>query len=186
MTEQESARKVALIGTSCVGKTSIIEHFRNSGEEVKLAIVDEAATIFFTQNPDITDRFSEEAQGKVQELALKLEGDARVSGAKAILCERSVLDAVAYVWSQGDRQGAERLFERVAFWLPTYDKFLLLDPKGVPYKKQGTRQEDEEQRNQFHQGFLELFEEKQIPYELLNGSLEERVKRVDEILTEDE
>ena len=76
------------------------------------------------------------------------------------------------------------LLDRVKFWLPTYNKFLLLNPTDVPYQTDEVRQESEQVRQGFHNAYLEFFEESGIPYELLSGTLEQRVERVDEILSE--
>lgn len=184
MIEQEQPRKVAFVGTSCIGKTTLLEYYRQrySGNS-QVAFVEEAARVFFQANPEITDRFSEESQGKVQALALQNEQAAYNSGVKVILCDRSVIDAVAYVKAHGDPEGSDRLLDNVSFWLPTYHKFLLLDPIGVPYATDEVRLEDSDKRQQFHDAFVALFSEKEIPYELLSGTLEERISRVDEILT---
>lgn len=183
MIEQEQPRKLAFVGTSCIGKTTLFEYYRQrySGNP-QVAFVEEAARVFFQANPEITDRFSAESQGRVQALALQNEQVAHNSGAKVILCDRSVIDAVAYVKAYDDPRGANQLLDNVSFWLPTYHKLLLLDPIGVPYSTDEVRKEDPEKRQQFHDAFVALFAEKEIPYELLSGTLEERISRVDEIL----
>ncbi len=185
MSERESPVKVAFVGTSCVGKTTLLEEFgRRLTDNPGAMIVPEAARIFFTANPNITARFGKEAQGQVQSLALQQEQDAHNIGARVILCDRSVIDAVVYVRAHGDKEGAAELLDRVSFWLPTYNKFLLLDPADVPYKTDEVRQEDEQVRQGFHNAYLEFFEESKIPYELLSGNLEERIARVDQIIAE--
>ncbi len=180
---EQEPKKIAFVGTSCTGKTSTIDHFRKIFEgNPNVTFVKEAARIFFTQNPKIKNRFSVDAQGQVQALALTNEQDAHQSGARIILCDRSVIDTVVYVRSQGDIKGAEELLNRVKFWLPTYQKFFLLDPADVPYKTDNIRQETSETRQGFHDSFLNFFDETGIPYELLSGTEEERIKRVTEII----
>lgn len=186
MSEREAPIKVAFVGTSCIGKTTLLEEYRRkfSGDS-SAAIVDEAARIFFTRNPEVTDRFSKDAQGKVKAFALQQEIEAHDSGASVIFCDRSVIDAVVYVGAHGDKEGSVELLDKVSFWLPTYNKFLLLDPADVPFETDEVRQEDETVRQGFHDAFLSFFEESGIPFELLSGSLEERIARVDEILAEE-
>lgn len=182
--EQEpKIKKIAFVGTSCVGKTTIIDHFKKrfSGNP-SVKFVEEAARIFFRQNPQIKDRFSVDAQGQIQTLALKSEEDAHQSGASVILCDRSVIDAVVYVRSQGDTKGGEELLKRVEFWLPTYHKFLLLDPTDIPYETDDIRKEAPETRQKFHDAFLEFFQETRIAYELVNGTEKERIRKVAEII----
>ena len=176
--------KVAFVGTSCVGKTTLLEQYRQKFSGRKdVVFVEEAARAFFQANPDIKDRFSAEIQGRVQTLALHNEQEAHASGARVILCDRSVIDAVAYVRANGDKMGSEELLQRIGFWLPTYRKFLLLDIVDIPYVTDDIRREDVNKRQQFHNAFLELFGEKRILYELLGGTVRERMKRVDEILS---
>lgn len=182
MTEQESTRKIALVGTSHIGKTPILEEF--AIRATSIAIVPEAARDFFKAHPEIQgdDRFKKSPQEQIQYSAFLREHHSLGENPQIILCDRSVLDAVVYVRATGDRAGSDELLERVRFWLPTYDKFLLLDPAGVPYEKDEIRQEEVEMREKFHDAFLEFFEETGIPFELLSGSLEDKIKRVDEIL----
>lgn len=185
MPKKEKSIKIAFVGTSCTGKTAIIETYRRRFKNnPKVAFVEEAARIYFQNNPHVIDRFSVDAQGKVQALALSNEQSAHATGARVILCDRSVIDAVAYVKAQGNKEGSEELLQKVEFWLPTYYKLLLLDPADISYSRDEVRQENESKRWQFHETFIELFEEKQISYELLSGVIEERTARIDQILAE--
>ena len=186
MTEREVTRKIAFVGTMSIGKTTIFDHYRRkfSGDPT-VAFVEEAARRYFRDHPEIVDRFAKDPQGEIQQLALSDEQKAHASGARIITCDRAVIDAVVYVRANGDRQGSEDLLKRVEFWLPTYHKFLLLDPVGVPFVADEVREEDEEKKRQhFHNVFIELFGEKKIPYELVSGTLEERIARIDEILAD--
>lgn len=175
--------KVAFVGTSSVGKTSLLwEYKKRMKNNPSVAFVHEVARDFFKDNPTVKKRFAKDAQEKIQTLMLKREKKAHVSGAKIILCDRSVIDAVVYVRSTGDIEGANELLEKVRFWLPTYHKFFLLDPADVLYEKDDVRQEDEKVRQAFHNAFLEFFKESQIPYELLSGNIKERSAGVDKVL----
>lgn len=185
MQEREPVKKIAFIGTSSVGKTETFEFYRKRFEnDPQVIFVEEAARRYFKDHPEIVVRFAKEPQGEIQKIALRDEQEAHESGAKIIFCDRSVLDAVAYVRAHGDKDGSEELLERVVFWLPTYNMLLLLDPSDVPFVNDEQRKEKEEERNNIHNAFLELFAEKQIPYELLSGTREERYRRIDEILEE--
>src|SRR5262249_30314293 len=151
--------KLAFIGTSCVGKTTLLEQYRESFKnDPRVACVAEAARIFFATYTR-PDRFSADAQGKIQLLALKSEQEAHATGASLLFCDRSVLDAVVYVRAHGDRQGASMLLKRVQTWIPTYSKLLLLDPTDVDYVTDGIRQEDLQTRQHFHDAFIDFFEE---------------------------
>lgn len=181
MREKEGPIKVAFVGTSCVGKTTLVESYRQGGIP-RLAVVKEAARDYFTRNPQVKNRFSLAAQGNVQALALSNERQAHELGATRIVCDRSVLDAVAYVRSQGDFEGSRELLDRVKLWLPTYHYLYLLNPADIPYRPDNVRSEDEETRWGFHLAFIGMFEETGIPYELLSGSLDKRLRRVDKSL----
>ncbi len=173
-------KKIAFMGTSSIGKTTTLEAARKSFPDAYF--VTEAARDFFADNRSIVDRFSKDIQGKIQAMVLEREKQAHESGSRVIFCDRSVLDAVVYTRENGDPEGAEELFARVKLWLPTYHRFLLLDPADVPYSQDEIRTESEEKRSSFHKVFIEFFEGKGIPYEILSGTLEERLRRVKEIV----
>jgi len=182
MREREKPVKIAFVGTSHTGKTTLFEFYRQKlGNDSKIAFVKEASRLFFQTNA-VDNRFSAETQGKIQEIILKNEKEAHKLRSAIILCDRSVIDAVVYVRAQGDKQGAEQLLRKIQFWLPTYDKFLLFDPADIPYRKDSVRQEDEQTRQRFHKAFLDFFSETGISYELISGNLEERIKKIDEVL----
>lgn len=184
MIERGEPIKIAFIGTSCIGKTTLLNHFRTTDLGLRVTIVDEAARDFFQEN-DVPDRFSAETQKRVQALALTREREAHANlpPPDIILCDRSVIDAVAYVKATGDEKGALQLLSDVQFWLSTYTHFLLLDPADIPYEQDEIRQEDPETRMRFHQAFLDFFAETEIPCELLSGTVEERVARIETILS---
>lgn len=182
MSEKMTPKKIAFVGTSCIGKTALLEIFSQQQTEVaNIAIIPEAARDFFLSNV-VEDRFSADTQGKIQALALQREQKAHDSGADIILCDRSVIDAVVYTEAHGDPKGAIALLERVEFWLPTYNSFLLLDPADIPYQRDDVRTEDALKRQQFHEAFLAFFEKTGIPYQLLSGTLDERVGKIEALL----
>lgn len=173
--------KIAFVGTSGAGKTKLLWKYKNEIKNHQVAFVHEAARDFFKENPDIKNRFTKEIQARVQSLMLQRELEAHNSGAKIIICDRSVIDAVVYVRSTGDIKGSKELFKKVEFWLPTYHKFFLLNPADVPFERDEVRQEDEKTRQVFHKAFLNFFKDYKIPYELLSGTIEERVVKVNRI-----
>lgn len=181
MLESAEQLKVAFVGTSCIGKTTLVEAYRKR-DLSGLVIIEEAAREFFTLHPEVINRFSAGVQGQVQSLALANEQRAMLSGTSIIICDRSVLDAPAYVLSQGDVIGASELLARVRLWLPTYTRLFLLDPSDVSYQNDAIRQESEQERWGFHQAFIDLFTRNNISYELLSGTLEQRMRYVDQVL----
>lgn len=185
MKEIDNVRKVALVGTSCVGKTTLFENYQRKFKgNPSIAFVEEAARQYFTNNAHIpiAERFGLTPQGEIQDLAIQNEQLAHNSGAKIIICDRSVLDAVAYVRGSGDMNGADSLFERVEHWIPTYQTIFLLNPDDVPHIRDDVRLEDPFVRQRNHEAFLELFMLANIHYDLLTGTIEQRTKRIDELI----
>ncbi len=183
---KKDAKKFAFVGTSCVYKTTIVEHYRQKFiGNTNFVIVEEAARVFFsTHNIANEKRFLFPAQSRIQRFALKSEKKAHASGAEVILCDRSVIDAVAYVLAQGDIKGAQKLLKKVKDWLSTYTMFFLLGPQGVPFDRDSVRQENENERMILHEGFINFFTSQRLPYILLDGSLKKRIKNIDKILTQ--
>lgn len=174
-------RKIAFVGTSCTGKTTLLEYLRLKFANSKVIFVEESARVFFQKHPRIRKRFSCRTQEMIQDLVFQAEKEAHLKEAEVILCDRSVIDPIAYVLAGGDKKGAEKLFKKVSEWLVTYDKFFLLDPKDVVYCQDEVRQESEEERLKLHKAFLKLFKEKNIELELLSGTVEERAKKVEQL-----
>jgi len=98
----------------------------------------------------------------------------------AIIDDRTPLDAAVYVAANGDREGAERLFDEANAWigLEYYDHFYVLDPTGVPYVNDAERTETFEERQQIHETLLGFFAEHGIAYTLLTGTEQERIDQV--------
>ena len=172
--------KIAFVGTSCTGKTSLVEACKQQIPNV--VIVEEADRMWLQLHTEVTDRFGFAAQASVQQLAIQLEQAAEVGGGKLIICDRSVLDPAAYLFGLGDRAGAEKLYEIARPLIAHYDKIFLLDPRDVPYKTDEIRTEDEATRQLFHAGFVQFFELYQVPYELLSGNHASRLRQVKTVL----
>src|SRR5476651_750317 len=100
---EKEPRKIALVGTSSVGKTTVLEHLkRRYVKDPTVVFVEEAARKFFGDNPNVAYPFFEHSQRQVQSLALQNEEVAHLGNPRVIICDRSVIDAVAYVRAQGD------------------------------------------------------------------------------------
>ncbi|OGY09609.1 MAG: hypothetical protein A2782_02440 [Candidatus Blackburnbacteria bacterium RIFCSPHIGHO2_01_FULL_43_15b] len=178
----EHCQKIALVGTSCVGKTTIFEMLRNSlGGAHNVVFVPEAARAFFEKNPGIA-RFSADTQEKIQDFAIEQERKVEGPDVKIMICDRSCLDTVAYTRAAGDLAGASRLLTNIAYWLPTYSAIFLLSPDGVPYQNDGVRTEDSTFRQAVHNAFVQILEENMIPHTIIEGSLEKRVAKIESVI----
>lgn len=183
--KENEPRKIALVGTSRIGKTELLNQLESRHDQDSgFAFVPEAARLFFTAHPEIPqkERFSARVQGQVQDMQWDHERMAINLGATTLVCDRSVLDAVVYTRANGELEGSEELFTKIASWVATYTKIFLLDPQDIPYEKDDLRQEEETTRQKNHEAFIEVFEEKGIPFELLSGTIEERLARLEDTL----
>ena len=178
-------KKYALVGTSCVGKTTLLSRtkaFLNANDpRLKVAIVPEAARIYFSQR-SASNPFSYLHQKNIQDLVKEFEDQAEKTFPDIILCDRSVIDAVAYVKATDDEKGYKALVENVSQWLLTYTHFFLLDPRGVPYETDDIRKENLQTREKFHKGFLDVFLSYPLPYSFISGTLDERLNKIVQII----
>lgn len=153
--------------------------------DTRFVFVEEASRKYLENNRlSIVERNSLDVQRNIQEFIIESERKAVDVNASIILCDSSVLTTSMYLQGMGDRKGSLELLKAIEFWLPTYDSFLLLDCADVPYTQDAIRQESEEQRQRNHDAYIELFAQKYIPYLFINGTLPERLKKVETILRE--
>lgn len=180
-------KKFALIGTSCVGKTTILNLLPKKLQEVfpnkKIVVVEEAARLYFsmrkTKNP-----FSHHHQKNIQFLAKKLERKTLKQFPDIVICDRSVIDAIAYrhAVSKMDKK-LQFLIKRIKPWLSSYHHFFLLDPNGVPYKTDNIRQESLNTRMHFHDSFVSVLSMLPISYTLISDlTVEKRVQSIVRII----
>ena len=171
-------KKIALIGTSCVGKTSVANEMKKIfGEE---RILDEGAREYF-ERVKPSKRFTLEHQKEIQDFVIRKEKN--LSNKDVLICDRSIICPVIYTRANGDKKGSEFLHERVIDWIPTYSKLFLLDPYGVPYKKDSVRNEEESFRMRVHDEYVAFLREKDIQYTLINGTLKNRVFQIEKIIS---
>lgn len=177
-------KKIALVGAGCVGKTTLFEALKTDfPPDRDNAYVEEAARQYFSEH-DLTEaeRFSLANQSDIQIHTLAAEQEAASLEPRLIVCDRSVLDACVYVAATGDEEGGELLLNRVRTWIPTYTGIYVLDPADVPFQSDLQRREDVSMRAHLHETFLGFFALHDIPFELLVGSLDDRMNRVKEML----
>ena len=180
----KKAFKIALVGSTCVGKTSVIEYLkRKYRENPKVLFTKEGARAYFKANPKALNRGAWEVQSGIRDFVLGIEEEAHGKGADVIVCDRSVVDATVYLEVHGDNKSAQKMLESVKSWLPTYNHIILLDLEGIPYKVDKIRNESEEFRNRVHNTFIDFLKRNKIKYQLLGGSLKERIKFVDDLIT---
>lgn len=173
-------KKIAFVVTSCTGKTSLLNRLRLKYQtNNQIIFIDEAFRKYFTQNPNIKKRFVGDVQKEVLRLTLSQEKKAHDSKVEFIFCDGSVIDPIVYIKLQGFEKEYQGLFEVIKSWIKLYDSIFLLDPTNVPFQNDEIRKESEMERLLIHGAFLDFFKEKKILYELLSGSLEKRLERIE-------
>lgn len=179
-------RKFALIGTSCIGKTTLLFELEQiliqTYQGRKIISVPEAARYYF-ETINTKKPFSYTNQRNIQNIAVDFEKKAEKQNPYIIICDRSALDAIAYVKAEGTEEEVNKLSRRVSQWLPTYSHFFLLDPKGVPYQTDEIRQETIATRELFHKSFLRVLTDLKLPYTLVSGSEKQRLIQMKEIIS---
>lgn len=187
MVEAFNGTKLAIVGGVSTGKTTLLNEYQRKRQgDPRFAFVEEAARRFFSEQPQIRRRNPGEQSmdnaRRIQSLALASEVQAQNTGAEFIICDSSVLTAGMYMIGHGEIKKAEELFKSVEFWLPTYNRFLLLNPADVPYRDDSLRNEGESHRARTHQAYLDYFSEEGIPYKLISGTVPERIREIDDVL----
>jgi predicted ATPase len=186
MIDRAEPRTYVLSGACATGKTTLLEHYKKSAIP-SLTTVDEAARRFFMQNsiPD-TERGLLRTQKSIQDFYIETFENARTSNtSEIILFDSSALSSVAYATRSNEPNGAI-LLERIKdTWLPKVTKFLLLDAKDIQYEydaKDPVRQESSEERQQVQDILLHLLVETGAPFEVISGTVEERIAQIDKTL----
>lgn len=182
MSVPEKTTKIALSGSLCSGKTTLLERHADSAD-YGFTVVEEQARRYFEQH-EPPDRLDFEVQETLVGLIQEAEHAAHENGG-IILCDRAVVDSLAYLYAAGRKVEAETIMdERICMWLPTYDRLLLCDIDGIPMVGDSIRTEDAAFRERLHDAFIEAFEDFGIPYEKLSGTSEQRAARLTEVVLE--
>lgn len=187
MLKEGEPLKIAFVGTSCTGKTTLFERFRREyTNNDPIVFSEEGARAYFEQRKKEGKpppaRFTVDIQRAIQERTIQNEKKAHASKPTIIFCDSSTIDQPIYTRAFGDKEGAELLYQGISSWIPTYSKFYMLDPRDVPFQNDEVRKESANERQRVHDTFVEVFAEKGIVYDLLSGTVEERFQTVDKLV----
>lgn len=175
-------RKIAIVGGSATGKTTLLTRIeRQHSLNKDVAFVHESARQFFTENPDQI-AFTFAVQEKILDLVIKNEKRAMAKNPRVIITDTSALEAMFYTKVQGDEEGASTLLKRVEAYIPTYTKFLVMNPNDVAFENDAIRKESKEIRDKIHQLLVEFYQQNNLRFELISGTIPERQKRVSDII----
>lgn len=175
-------KKIAIVGGSATGKTTLHKLLEDAFEgNSDVVFVHESARQFFTENPDQIN-FSLDVQEKILDLVFGNEKQAETKNPKLIVTDTSALEVMFYTKVQGNEEGAAHLLKRLKDYIPTYDKFLLMNPVDVQFVNDEIRLEDKETRDMIHQMLVDFYHHNQLKFELIAGTIPERKKRVIDII----
>jgi|SRR3989344_8335218 len=151
--------KIVLTGSFSVGKTTLLELFKDQAY-----IVPEVARPLLDANPSIQS--NPEFQNIILKTQLEQEQHAETSGNPLIICDRGTIDIVAFSRFYGYPE--PKFFNH-------YDITFLCSPEGVPcvYGEQA-----QDMRMNLHRIFLEVLAEQEGQYLLLEGPIETRYMQI--------
>lgn len=174
--------KIALAGADCDSKTNFCAQLQTTYQlDHRVITVGDTIRTFLASRA-IPDRSSYVTQTKIQDLILAGEQKAESAGARVIITNPSVIDGVVYVRAVENVRGAQRLWERVADRISSYDHIFLLNPISTGLEHNNIHRENERAQILFHEQFVKIFQAAQIPYMLLSGDLEGRIQKVEQVV----
>ncbi len=174
-------KKLALVGASSTGKTTLLtllekQHRDNSD----IAFVHEGARQILSEQAP-SEPFTLSVQERILERVLQNEQLAVEKNPRLIVTDTSALEVMFYTKVAGDEKGAAMLYKKVKDYIPTYTKFLLLNRADVPFLNDEVRQESKETRDKIHEMLLAFYQEHHLPYEIIQGTIAERQKQLNNI-----
>lgn len=174
--------KLAIVGASSTGKTTLLTHLEASyKDDARIIFVHESARQFFTENPDKIE-FTLPIQEKILSLVFENEKKAELKNPFVIITDTSAIETVLYTKVQGDEDGAASLLEKVRPHIKSYTRFLLLNPDDVLFENDEIRRETKETRDSIHKLLVEFYKKEHLPFTLISGTIPERQKRIHDII----
>lgn len=174
--------KLAVVGGSSTGKTTLVKLLENKFKDnSNVVFVHESARQFFADNPEQIN-FTLDVQKKILDLVFENEKRAMAQNPKLIITDTSALEVMFYTKVHGDSLGAEYLYKRLKGYIPTYSKFLILNPEDVRFENDEIRIESKETRDKIHRLMIDFYHKEHLPFEMISGTIPERVKRIKDII----
>lgn len=168
--------KVALVGTVCTGKTTVINYLKRGIYSFPVVFLGSIAGEYITMHhPE--NIYSHAVNLGIQDLIVQKEAEAESRG-EVVVCHRSVICPAIYDYIHGDLEGYAELIKRAKTYLSSYDVFMLFDPTEVPYIATDFRHEDDLLRTRLHEAYLKVLQELCLPWQLVTGPEVERINAI--------
>ncbi|MFK7971880.1 MAG: AAA family ATPase [Bacteroidia bacterium] len=161
-------RKIAIIGPESTGKSTLAAAL---AERLDTLWVPEYARFYLDENVS-GPKYDEDDLLKIAQGQLALEALASKKAHDYLICDTNL--AVILIWAKDKFGSVPKALE--ALWKPgDYSLHLLLKPD-VPWQPDPLR-EDPHRRDELFEVYRTFLEQKNIPYAIVDGVGEERVKR---------
>ena len=172
------AVKILFTGTIHTGKSTLL-HRLQTDPIPNCGLIEETARKLLSQHPEL------EKLQKFQDILfaqqVELENQMESKNTQFIICDRGVLDIVAYARFFG--HPVKRAWLE---WCKTYDKAFIFDKADVPFTNDIIDLDPQYEksrdwidfRNGLDQHFKNVLQELNIPYALLSGTVEHRLSHI--------
>lgn len=177
--------KILLTGTTSCGKTTLLEHLKRVVPP-NVSFIDEIARQILSEEADRLRKADVDLNPDLQDRLFEKQIEAEIATEKhntqVTICDRGVLDNIAHALMFGIAIKREWLD-----WSQSYDKVYVLNKEEIPFhqtqlqKNLGDRNWSKF-RDDLDRSIRIALQECGLPYQLLSGTLEQRLKIVsDEI-----
>lgn len=168
--------KIVFVGAMSTGKSTITEAL---AKKYNTTFASEYGREYWTEH-QIDRRISFEAFNEIAIGHIEREEKAILNANKYLFVDTNAI--TTYMFALDYHGKAPDLLTQLAMEnAQRYDLFFLCDDD-IPYDDTWDRS-GEQKRTVFHKQIIADLHERKIPYIILHGSLEERIKRVDEVLS---
>lgn len=167
--------KVVFVGAMSTGKSTITEAL---AEQYRTAFASEYGRDYWTEH-QVDRRIGIEAFDDIAVGHIKREEQALLTADRYLFVDTNAITTYMYALDYHGR--APELLTRLALEnAQRYDLFFLCDDD-IPYDDTWDRSGDQK-RHVFHKQIIADLKERRIPYITLRGTLEERMRKVDDVL----
>lgn len=178
----QRARRIALVGAACTGKTTAFEAARKAAwlDAPRVHWLEEVARQVIRQEAALTP-----ADAVLQQRILHhiLEVESALPEADLVVSDRCALDPIVYLHALGEERLAATLLEEHQAGLVRVDRFLLFHPDGVPYTDDPDRRDGATFRTTVHRSFEAILDHLSAPITLVRGDIPTRTLAVQDAIT---